>query len=552
MPAEASGKTIADDHREHLEVDARHATGAATPSTAPPATHCVPRRLVAVLAGGGLLWSSFPPTGWWPSAFLGFALLSWVLAHRSTTVLGGMGYGFVFGLTFYLPLLPWTGVLVGTVPWLALSTLCAVFPALFGATAVASRNLPGWPMWWTALWVAVELLKNAVPFGGFPWGVVAFGQTDGPLVQLAPWGGSALISFMTVLTGFTLTAALVARDGSRWRNALGPVSMASGLAVLAAISGLGWQPWHSKDGDKTLVVAAVQGNVPRLGLDFNAQRRAVLDNHVQQTLRLADDVRAGRAPQPNLVVWPENSSDIDPLLNPDAAQQIDTATRAINAPILVGAVLSNPPVGADTRTTSNTMILWSPNNGPGARHDKKILQPFGEYLPWRGFFRLFSDYADRAGNFIPGDGPGVVQAADVAVGVTTCWEAVFDRAARDSVRNGAQLLAVPTNNATFNETMSRQFLAVTKVRALEHQRSVVVAGTTGISTIITADGRVVDETAFFTADHLISRVDLHKELTPATRWGPMIQGVLVATAIAALLQVALRRHMPSRRQPSDP
>src|SRR5690606_39531446 len=54
--------------------------------------------------------------------------------------------------------------------------------------------------------------------------------------------------------------------------------------------------------------------------------------------------------------------------------------------------------------------LWDAQTGPGERHDKKIIQPFGEYLPWRSFFRLFSEYADRAGHFVPGDGDGMVTA----------------------------------------------------------------------------------------------------------------------------------------------
>ena len=150
-----------------------------------------------------------------------------------------------------------------------------------------------------------------------------------------------------------------------------------------------------------------------------------------------------------------------------------------------------------------------------------------------------------------GAGSGVVEAAEVSVGVATCWEAVFDRAPRESVRNGAQVLVIPTNNATFNETMSRQFLAFAKIRAFEHRRPVVVAGTTGVSAIITPDGRVVDETAFFTADYLISRIELNDELTPATRWTPIIHGVVTALAIAALLLAAIQRYTPSWRKSSS-
>jgi apolipoprotein N-acyltransferase len=76
-----------------------------------------------------------------------------------------------------------------------------------------------------------------------------------------------------------------------------------------------------------------------------------------------------------------------------------------------------------------------------------------------------SGYAGRAGYFTVGAASGVVQAAGVPVGVTTCWEVTFDRSTREAVLNGAQMLAVPSNNATFNEQMSRQQLAFAKIRA---------------------------------------------------------------------------------------
>ncbi|TLH71762.1 apolipoprotein N-acyltransferase [Mycolicibacterium cosmeticum] len=507
-------------------------------------------RLGAAIAGGALVWSSFPPIGWWPAAIAGCALLGWVLIHGRPTVRAGSAYGLVFGLAFYLPLLPWTGALVGVVPWLALSVLCALFPAVFTAVAVTLRPLPGWPIWWACAWTAVEWLKTSVPFGGFPWGVLAFGQSNGPLAQLAPWGGTALVSMTVTLAGFVVTAALTSSRGHRLRSLAGPVALIVALAVLAVVTGAGWQPWRSEDRRASVTVAAVQGNVPRLGLDFNAQRRAVLDNHRRQTELLAEQVDAGRLPQPDLVVWPENSSDIDPLANPDAAEQINAAADVVHAPILVGAVLTGRDPGTGSLSTSNTVIVWTPDDGPGTRHDKKILQPFGEYLPWRAFFRLFSDYADRAGFFVPGDGPAVLRVGDITVGVATCWEAVFDRAPRESVRNGAQILAIPTNNATFNETMSRQFLAFARVRALEHQRSVVVAGTTGVSTMITADGQSLDETEFFTADHLVSALELNRDLTPATLFAPSVQLVLTGMALIAALVSATRR--PRARTRPEP
>ncbi len=506
-------------------------------------------QLGASVGGGLLLWASFPSVGWWATAFVGLALLGWVLTLPSTTRAGGFGYGFVFGLAFYVPLLPWISGLVGPMPWLALAALQAVFCGVFGLLAVLVRQLPGWPLWFAAVWVAAEWLKSTVPFGGFPWGVVGFGQSNGPLLPIARVGGAPLVSFAVALAAFSLT--LVACEIVQWWHhghkpgVPPPAVVLPGVCVSVVLLGtaLLWpEVRHSAVGvadEPSVTVAAVQGNVPRLGLEFNAQRRAVLDNHVRETGLLADDVRAGRAAQPMFVIWPENSSDIDPLANADAAAQISAAANAIKAPILVGGVVKADGYTPDNPIANNTVIVWDPATGPGERHDKQIVQPFGEYLPWRGFFRHLSSYADRAGYFVPGTGDGVVHAAGVPIGVTTCWEVIFDRAARESVLNGAQVLAVPSNNATFDATMSAQQLSFAKLRAVEHDRYVVVAGTTGISAVIAPDGRELARTEWFQPAYLDSQIRLKSDLTTATRWGPALQAVLVVAGFGAAVAAAV-------------
>ena len=506
-------------------------------------------RLVCAVAGGLLLWTSFPSVSWWWAAVVAAALLAWVLTHSATTAAGGVGYAFLFGLAFYLPLLPWISSLVGAMPWLALATVSALFPGIFGLFAVVVRRLPGWPIWFALLWAAQEWLKSLFPFGGFPWGSVAFGQADGPFLPLVQLGGVALLSTAVMLVGFSATA--IALEIVKWwrvgsQGGRPPASADPGppavllpgicicLVLLASI--IVWpQVRHAgagSGGEPTVTVAAVQGNVPQLGLDFNEQRRAVLDNHVRETLRLAEDVRAGLAPQPQFVIWPEDSSDIDPFVNADAAEEIAQAAAAIGAPILIGSVLDIP--GAQDAYT-NTMVVWNPSTGPADRHDKEIVQPFGEYLPMPWLFRHLSGYAGRAGHMVPGTSSDVVHIAGVPVGVATCWEVIFDRAPRKAVLNGAQLLAVPSNNATFNKTMSEQQLAFAKVRAVEHDRYVVVAGTTGISAVIAPDGAELVRTDFFEPAYLDIQVRLKTKLTPATRWGQIVQWVLVAAAGAAIL-----------------
>lgn len=504
-----------------------------------------------VLAGlsGAVLYAGFAPRSWWWAAVLAFAVLGLVLRGRGWRA--GLGLGYVAGLGFFLPLLSWTGEYVGAVPWLALVALQALFAGAAGAGVAAVTRLPAWPVWAAAVWVAGEEARSRVPFGGFPWGLVAYGQDEGPFLPLVALGGTALVGFAVVLTGFLVSevvaeVAEVAAAGRR-RPADLRRRLAVGLVAVLALAGGAAAGRRLAGGriDRVVTVASVQGNVPRLGLDFAAQRRAVLDNHVVRTEQLAADVRAGRAAQPDLVVWPENSADVDPLRDPDARALVDRAARRIGAPILVGAVLR--PAGAQP---TNTMVVWHPEIGPGEEHDKRRLQPFGEYVPYRSFFRKFSGLVDRAGNFRPGAGDGAVDLGPARVGVATCYEVIFDDLVRQSVRSGAQLLAVPSNNATFGRTdMTYQQLAISRVRAVEHGRTVVVPSTSGVSAVIRPDGTVTARTGQFIPAAIVAEVPLRSVRTPATMLGGPVElasTLLGLTAVAAAVRRGRRTSVGSR------
>ncbi|WP_149360039.1 apolipoprotein N-acyltransferase [Lolliginicoccus suaedae] len=496
---------------------------------------------LSVLAGV-LLYLSFPPSPHWYAAPLGIALLVGVLtgwAGRPISARAGFGHGFLAGAGFFIPLLPWVGMYVGAVPWLALALVCALYMGLFGAGTVVAWRLPRYaavaviPLWWAA----TEWLRSIFPFGGFPWGRLAFGQSGSPLLPIAALGGAPLLSTVVALLGVAvllLGAAIARRDIQD--GAATAVSLALVTGTAAAMTPM---VSPAPEGAPTLTIAAVQGNVPRLGLEFNAQRRAVLANHVDVTLELAAAVERGEQPRPDLVIWPENSSDVDPLRDAEASSLITGAARRIGAPIVVGAVLYN-----GDGTFTNSVMAWDPVAGPVDRHDKAIIQPFGEYMPMRGFFRLFSDYVDLAGNFVPGDSDWVIEAGGVPLGIATCYEVAFDRAFATAVRSGAQILAVPTNNATFTTPdepdMTYQQLAMSRVRAVEHGRAVVVAATSGVSALVLPDGSVIAESGIFERDVLVAEMPLRTELTVATRLGAWPERGLVAAAVIALL-VALAR-----------
>ncbi|MCD2194949.1 apolipoprotein N-acyltransferase [Actinomycetospora endophytica] len=487
----------------------------------------------AVLAGLGLF-AAFPPLDWWWAAPLGIALLCAVVDGRRCRA--AFGWGVLAALAYEFPLLHWTGTYVGAV-WLGALAVVVLATAIPVALFPLVRRIPGTPLWVACLWVAGEALIERLPWGGFPWAKLAFGQAGGAFAKLAALGGAPLVSFGVVLSGAGLWWLTTLRRPPR-RRAL--VAVGALVAVLAGpVVGLA-TPAHAaaEPGDRTVTVAAVQGNVPRAGLDFASQRRAVLDNHVRETRLLAAQVAAGQRPRPDLVIWPENSSDIDPFANADARTEIQAVTDQIGVPVVVGAVLrgaTNADGTAYVEGPRNAAVVWTPHVGPTDQYVKRHLLPFGEYIPLRGLASLFSSDVARVTDFQPGTGTPMIHAGPARLGVATCYEVVFDDDVRDAVTAGADLLTVPTNNATFGDTnMTYQQQGMSRLRAIEHDRAVVIAATSGQSAVIAPDGAVLDRTgALYTPGVLVDRVPLRTTTTPATRLGPAPEWVLTALGVAA-------------------
>ncbi|WP_309229702.1 MULTISPECIES: apolipoprotein N-acyltransferase [unclassified Blastococcus] len=500
------------------------------------------RTLLAAL-GGLATCLAFPGAALVPLAVLGPAALALSVHGRSAR--GGFWLGLVLGLGFFVPLLSWTGVYVGPFPWLALAVFEALHLGLLGAATALTSRLRWWPLWAAALWVADEALRGRFVLGGFPWGRLGFSQTDGPLLSFAAYGGVPFVGFAVALIGTLLAAAVLAavrirRSTGSGRRAAAR-SLAGALAAAVAVPLLGALAWlplpgaSLTDGGPTATVAVIQGDVPRAGLDFNAQRRAVLDNHVQRTLELADAVRAGEQPQPDVVLWPENSSDIDPYRNDDAAAQIDRAARAIDAPILVGAVVQGPG-----RFISNTAIVWDPEEGPGETYVKRHPVPLGEYVPARSFFRFFSADVDRVTDQKAGDEPGLLDIGGIRVGDLICFEVVYDGLVSDVA--GAGMLVVQTNNATFGYTAeSEQQLAMSRLRAVEHGRTVAVVATSGISAVVAPDGTVVRSSELFTPDVFVEEIAQRDSRSVASRLGAAPEWALTALGLAALGAALVQR-----------
>ncbi|WP_051551742.1 apolipoprotein N-acyltransferase [Nocardioides sp. URHA0020] len=464
------------------------------------------RILAAVACGVGLA-LAFEPVA--QPVVIPFAVAGFVLCTRGLTLRWAWLPGLAFGLGFELVLLFWMRA-VGPDAWIGLSIWQSTYFAVLGVAVAALQRHRLWPLWVATAWVSAEMWFSTWPFSGMPWGRLAFAVADTPLADALPWVGTIGVSLVLALSG-SLLAWVVVSEG-RERGVAGGVL--AGLVLLSLVPLVApWQP----DTDGQATVAVVQGDVPGNGDDILYDYRQVTQNQVDVTVRLADDVANGREPRPDFVVWPENSTAVDPFRDQQTHAGILTASQAIGVPILVGAI-----VDAGPRHVLNQGIVWDPVTGAGDRYTKHHPVVFGEYIPFRDYLDdLQIGRLTMVGrDMVAGTRLEPLSIGDVEVADSICFDVAYDDGIYGQVRNGAQLLTVQTSNATFIHTdqIDQQF-AITRLRAIETGRWLAVASTNGVSGIISPDGQVVARADPRTQAALVERVGLDTAITPAVRIG---------------------------------
>jgi apolipoprotein N-acyltransferase len=505
--------------------------------------------LPAAAAGGVVLAGAFPPVGIWPLAAIGPALL--VIALYRQGLRASFFIGLVFGIAFFVPLLSW----LVNVAWYAWAALAIAEAVIFGLLSVGQRlllGLPGWPLAVGGWWVAAEALRARWPYA-FPWGRLAMSQAGAPTARWAAIGGPPLLSFLVAVTGAMLAWLVLYAAGrtgtgrtgaGRWRPAL--AVLATAATAGAALAGSLLPVDGAGAGQRTVTVAAVQGDVPHArSLPDLLRATTVTDNHAAATRALAAQVAAGTRPAPDMVIWPENSTDLDPGLYPAIHATIAGAVAAIDRPVLVGALLENP--------LRNTGQLWLPRRGPVALYVKRQLVPFGEYIPFRSLLAHVTSLVSlQPVNFTGGHRAVVFHQGAIRLGDVICYEVGFDGLVRSEVTAGANLLAVQSNDATFEvdgqSGESTQQVAMARIDAITSDRAIVYASTTGESAIITPDGAVLARTGLWQRAVLDARVPLRSGLTLADRLAGWPEALLTGLTILALGWAVARAVAGARRR----
>jgi apolipoprotein N-acyltransferase len=494
-------------------------------------------RLPLAIFGGLVSSLAYPREGLWPMIFI--AVISLLVSIRGLGFRKSFGVGFVGGFFFYVSQIEWMSLYLGPIPLLALSVLEAL---IFGLGMAATARVWAWlengrrnrpirvALALATIWTAREWVSTNLPYGGFPWSRLAMSQSESFLARWVYFGGQALLTF--VIVAVCALAIEWFRSGKSLRGKTTAYSAAF-VAVVLAVPLFTALPANPESG--SLVIAAVQGNA-NAGLFANPVRGSILRNHLSATSRIKHLPLGNKI---DLVVWPENASDINPLGDAAAGATIKRLVdEDLRVPLVFGTITER---GGQL---FNSSMIWKPGIGVTDWYDKKRPVPFAEYVPDHDFwYSLAPDLIgliSRGYTFGTRDGIFDLENPETGktrhLGVLICFEIAIDGISRDLVNSGAQVILSQTNNSDFGRSDETfQQVAIAKLRAIETGRSVVNDSTVGVSAVFAPDGTLLDSLPTFEPGAMVTRVPLRTSLTPAIVIGPTFDLAINFLAIALIL-----------------
>ena len=386
-----------------------------------------------------------------------------------------------------------TAVAVVAISWLGLAllqSLMGAFVFLISGMIFRGRICQkiGFlkPFCVAALWAIFEWSQN---FGwwGVPWGKLALGQTKYLLgIQNASWLGSYFITFVLVAVNFLIAFAFLNLTKKNLVKA-SVITAASILAFQYASGALIWFTTDINEGEK-IKISCVQGNV-------SASNKWTSDTINQIMRAYSEQTRNAAAEGAEIIVWPETAIpfNISEAKYKKYADICADLAKETDTYILVGAY------STEDDTCYNSLICFTPEGEVfDPKYHKRRLVPFGEFVPLRGFFEKaippLTEILITFDDTYMGVDSNIMKIEDCNVGCLICFDSIYDGLTLDTVRDGAEVICLSTNDSWFSGSRAlRIHNSHAQLRAVESGRYITRSASTGISTIISPRGEILSE-----------------------------------------------------------
>jgi len=515
-------------------------------------------------ASGALLFLASPGlTGWWPVAW--FALIPLFMSIREASPAQAGRYGLVAGLVYYLPLLSWIIIVLGTYGhlawWISLAALVllslymSLYFAVFGAAVAWVVRKGGSPVWFAPpLWVILEF-GRAHLLSGFPWQDLAYSQYSVPmLIQIVDVTGHYGMSYLVVLVNSFLFVLFLDRPRGKVPDV--KTSLRSGevlfaAAIIFAALCYDYVRYHQVEAgpaDNSINVAVIQGNIAQ-DLKWTPQMQTETLEIYRQ---LSEDALESRGSGLPLLVWPETALPFYPQNN-RLFDMVVQSVRGWNGWLLTGtpyyvltvsSAAEDPDAPRSVPRYYNSALLLGPDGVVADRYDKQHLVPFGEYVPLRRYLPFLSPLVESVNDFSAGTFSQPLACQKARIGVLICFESIFPKLAAGWAEKGANLLVNITNDAWFGRSNAPwQHLSMAVFRAVETRRSLVRSANTGVSCVVDPLGRIVESSPLFKPFFLTADVPLVEGRTMFVRYP---DGFVIVNVLGLILALAL---LKKKRQP---
>ena len=484
---------------------------------------------------GLLYFLSFPPYDFWYLIFPALYLFYYSLLSKEKPFLSG----FIFGCLAYGVIL--LGIQsIGLEAWIPLTVLMGlmygIFAKLFSYLNTKSEN--NFFVLLAALAI-FDLLRSYFPFGGFPWGFSSTVLLSGPIDSLlffevplyfknfGPTGSSLLLQSLPLI----IALGVFSKNKQKiyLKNYIIFSLIIFTIIILNFVVG-DYQDAQIETSELDVVI--VQGNSPCPGAKnrCNNERQKIYDSHLLQTQSLNGGF--------DLVVWPESSTGFnnDPGIHSRVQNDISIEALRLDSYFLIGG---DRPV--QKKYFENYGIFINKNGEVVDQYLKQHPVPFGEYIPFRKYLDWIPSLSLVPRDMIKGDSQKIFMVNDTKISAVISFEGSFQRYIRNSVLEGAELIVILTNQASYGESgMSDQFILMSMANAISNERPIVHAAITGKSAFIDHNGKVISKTQLFETGTLSETLEARQKETPYSKYGNYLNYIFIISGAIAFSKKFIR------------
>jgi apolipoprotein N-acyltransferase len=451
---------------------------------------------------GILLFSSCEGWNLWWNAWFAFVPVLWMIDRAPTArrarrlswltgiVANAGGFYWIIALLERFARLPWP---LAALLFLLLAAYQALVFWIFGHVVYRLRRTTALPMALIApvVMVGFELIVPML----FPWYLAITQAWNVHVIQIADLTGPLGVSFLLLMINGGIYDLL-----SRRRAGLRPAAIA--VAALAAALIYGHVRIDQVEAARARAAKLEVGIVqPNIAFDKKLASRPEQVKNLQACSAEAE--RQGA----DLIVWTESAFPfaIERQSRTDLAEKYaGRIRRGFTVPLFMGAITYDQ-AGGDSSYPYNSAMLLDRDGSFSARFDKMYLLMFGEYIPGLETFPFLRKYMPKAaGQFAHGhqvltfpfkraeDPP---EAPPWRLGPLICYEDIIPAFGRNLARLHPHLLVNITNDSWFGATAEPwEHMQLAIFRAVELRTDMVRAVNTGVSSFISASGRVIKTT----------------------------------------------------------